>query len=72
MTTQTKTLGLAGYWKTNKRRIIRNWRKNEFIREKHQFSALRYIQHIITHIDNQNLNCDLPIGTIEQELYKKL
>lgn len=65
---------LSGYWKANKRKILSNWRNHEFIREKHGFSMLRYIQAVIGHIQNDisGLEHDIEIGEIERYLYRKL
>ena len=62
-----KTL-LSNYWKTNKAGIKSNWRHNEFIREKHNFSILAYIQYHVEHM-REACNFDIDIATIEKELY---
>lgn len=38
------------YIKANKKGIISNWRKHEFIREKHNFSICEYIFFYCDHI----------------------
>jgi len=65
---------LSGYYKVNKKHILRNW-KHKHIREAHNFSILNYITAMVDHIKNDlaiYLNFDIPVSEIKNDLYKTL
>lgn len=63
------------YVKANKWQVINNWRKNEFIREKHNFSILDYIYSHIEHCANDIFHCSheqKELKEYAQDLYKSI
>ena len=63
------------YIKANKRQVINNWRKEEHIREKYNFSILNYIYAHIEHVANDVFNCNhenIELQNYARELYKKI
>ena len=62
------------YYKVNKRYMLANWKK-DFIREKYNFSMLKYITALIFHIED-NVNyiefTEHDLINISKDLYRSL
>ena len=62
---------LSNYYRANKRQLIKNW-KDEYIKGKHNYSMLKYIQFHIQHIMESDIDIDMSIDFIELDLYRSL